>query len=140
MPFPAILLAAVIAPPQGSCTSGQPTLVDEFAQTIVVVARVLSVRDVQDDPEDPIGISATLYTVDVSERLHGRAAPTLVLRSENTSSRFPMERHRHYLLFIRRARDGALYVDPCGHSDELPQARATLAALRQIPASPARQP
>lgn len=137
--FPAALVPRILAlaspPVQGGCLSGRPLLADEFAQTAVAVARVRSARDVQDDPEDPAGISATLYTVEVAERLHG-AAPsmptTLVLRSENTSSRFPMTPGQRYLLFIRQGRDGAYYVDACGHSGPLPQARAVLAQARRL--------
>lgn len=115
----------------GVCLSGHPALADEFARTAVVVARVHSARDVQDDPDDPAGISATLYTIDVTERLHGALARRLELRSDNTSSRFPMEPGRRYLLFVRRAKDH-FYIDACGNSAELPQAQAALTEARRL--------
>ena len=131
--LPALAAALCATAAQGACLSGRPALADEFAQaTTVVVARVLSARDVQDDPEDPTGISATLYTARVAERLRGAAPALLELRSDNTASRFPMEPGQRYLLFVRRARDGTLFIDPCGHSGALPQARAALAQARRL--------
>jgi len=133
--FPAALVPDILAlasPAPGACLSGRPSLADEFAQTTVAIARVQSARDVQDAPEDPAGISATLYTIEVVERLRGMAAPTLVLRSENTSGRFPMAPGQRYLLFIRQGRDGAYFVDACGHSGALPEANATLADARRL--------
>lgn len=102
----------------------------------MLVARVQSARDVQDDPDDPAGISATLYTIEVIERLRGAAASGMTLRSDNTSSRFPMAPGRRYLLFVRQARDGTYYVDACGHSGELSGARAALARVRRLARSP----
>ena len=123
----------------GACFSGHPALADEFAQTAVVVARVHSARDVRDDPDDPAGISATLYAVEVTERLHGALARRLELRSDNTSSRFPMEPGRRYLLFVHRAKD-QFYVDACGNSAELPQAQAALAEARRLSAGARKRP
>lgn len=70
--FPAALVPRILAlasPTPGACLSDRPALADEFAQTTVAIARVRSARDVQDAPEDPAGISATLYTIEVAERL-----------------------------------------------------------------------
>lgn len=126
-----VALPAVAPIARGACLSGHPTLADEFAQTAVVVARVRSARDVQDDPDDPAGISATLYTIDVTERLRGTAARRLELRSDNTSSRFPMDAGHRYLLFVHQARDGSHHVDACGNSGELPEVQAALDQVRQ---------
>lgn len=128
-----LCLAALIATAaHAACLNGQPALADEFAQSTVVVARVQSARNVQDDPDDPAGISATLYRLAVHERLRGTPPRGLELRSDNTSSRFPMERGPRYLLFIQTAQGGAHYVDACGHSGALPQASGALAQAREL--------
>ena len=112
--LPALAAALCATAAQGACLSGRPALADEFAQaTTVVVAHVQSARDVQDDPEDPAGISATLYTARVAERLRGAAPALLELRSDNTASRFHMEPGRRYLLFVHRARDAGVGQQAC---------------------------
>lgn len=127
------LLLCIAAPAaHAACLSGRPALADEFAQSTVVVAQVRTARNVQDDPDDPAGISATLYRLAVRERLRGTPPRGLELRSDNTSSRFPMERGPRYLLFVQTARDGTHYVDACGHSGALPQAGEALTQARQL--------
>lgn len=128
----ACLLGTTMPASHGICLSDVLPLAEEFAQTTVVVARVESAHEVQDDPDDPAGISATLYTVMVLERLRGTSARMLELRSDNTSSRFPMERGRHYLLFVHTAHDGSRYIDACGHSGELPRSRSMLVRARKL--------
>lgn len=94
------------------------------AQSTAATAQVRAARNVQDDPDDPAGLSATLYRLAVRERLRGTPPRGLKPRSGNTSSRFPMERGPRDLLFVQTARDGMHYVlDACGRSDALPLAR-----------------
>lgn len=128
-----LAVCSVVPGAHAACLSGHHGLADEFAQTTVVVAEVRSVREVQDDREDPASISATLYAIAVIEHLRGTPLlRSLELRSDNTSSRFPMTQGRRYLLFVRQAPDGPLYIDACGHSGELPQARDALAQARKL--------
>lgn len=125
-----ILFAAFLLPTIEAAAicagGGKPTPQEEFRSSgAVVVGHVLGHQDLTEDPSDPDGVTATLYHVDVRRRLKGDVGRSLQLRSENTSSRFPMEAGEDYLLFL--SKDGAGYfVDGCGNSTEFRNAASVL--------------
>lgn len=102
------------------CLDGRhPTPQEEFRSSVaVVVGRVSSHKSLTEDPSDPHGTTATLYRVKVLRYFKGTAGRSIQLRSENTSSRFPMVAGEDYLLFLNK--DGeAYFVDGCGNSTDM---------------------
>jgi hypothetical protein len=64
----------------------------------------------------------TQYTLRVEQLFKGRARKTVVLFSENTSGRFPMDVGEKYLVFVYRSeyKHRAIFaVDNCGNSGRL---------------------
>jgi len=99
--------------------------VGDMVATVIVVSRLD-----ESSPDDPQGIEDTLYTVRVLDIFKGKPGPSLKIRSENTSSRFPMDVGKKYLLFITN--DGqAHFVDSCGRSGLLKDRAMELEALRK---------
>lgn len=107
----------------------RPGSMDEFlSSAAVVVGHVVQKKDLTESRDDPTGITATIFQVEVRRHLKGAVGQRFLLRSENTSSRFSMEDGRDYLLFLNK--DGKEYfVDSCGNSGEMHQARAVLAEI-----------
>ena len=99
----------------------------------VVQARVVKALDLHGDASDPGSITATRYAVRVQRTLRGRAPAAIALHSENTSARFPMDTGERYLLFVSRDASGRYFVDACGHSARLTEARAAMRALAAAP-------
>jgi hypothetical protein len=94
-----------------------PGFREEFlSSAAVVVGHVSGQQDLMEDREDPVGVTATVYQVEVTRSLKGAVGKRIQLRSENTSSRFPMERGRDYLLFLNKRVGDAYAIDSCGNS------------------------
>src|SRR5690242_12252854 len=88
----------------------------------ILIGRVLSEHGLREDPSDPIGVTAYNVTIEVLAKLKGSPQKLIVIRNENTSSRYPMSVGEEHVLFI--SRDGhALQVDSCGNSGPLPAAK-----------------
>lgn len=124
-----IVLAIVLTVPCTAlafCTGARrPTLEQEVSEAeVVVVANVIRETILTEDPSDPIGVTATEYRIKVSNFLRGMAQRELTVRSENTSSRFPLARGVSYLLILNRDVNGALFVDNCGNSGTLSERKA----------------
>jgi hypothetical protein len=76
-------------------------------------------------------LEGVIYTVRVDETLHGDAAKTLELFSENSSGRFPMEKGKTYILFLYRELN-RFAVDNCGNSGLITEKKAVLTSVRQL--------
>lgn len=106
-----------------------PNIRDEFRFSVaVVVGRVSGHKDIMEDSDDPTGITATIYQIVVQRRLKGVVGQTIQLRSENTSSRFPMEEGEGYLLFLNKNGNN-YFVDNCGNSVRAGQAKKVLSEI-----------
>ena len=82
----------------------------------VVIGRVVSEQPLQEDPADPVGVTSYNVSVRVLARLKGNVPDVLVIRNENTSSRYAMGLGEEHILFVSRF--GAdLRVDACGNSN-----------------------
>ncbi|MYM25295.1 hypothetical protein GTP46_21935 [Duganella sp. FT135W] len=126
--FITLLLSFVEA--SAVCLDGRhPSPREEFGSSdAVVVAHISGHKDLTEDSHDPSGVTATLYHVKVLRRMKGTTGSSLVLRSENTSSRFPLEAGADYLLFLHK--DGkAYFVDSCGNSMNKKQAAGVISEL-----------
>lgn len=133
--FGAILLAGVALLPPGEspamCLDNRhPAARDEYhASSAVVIGKVLNHRELIKDPDDPQGVTATVYRVQVVRKLRGSVKRIIEVRSENTSSRFPMEDKEQYLLFLTQDKT-AYYVDSCGNSGRADAAEKVLSGVR----------
>ena len=83
----------------------------------------------QEDPSDPIGVTAYLYTVHVLRQLKGTTPENITIRSENTSARFPMDVGEKYLLFLSKDHD--FWVNSCGNSAPLEESGDALYRIKQ---------
>lgn len=112
----AIAIAMLPAICLSICIDGRhPSAKEEFASSdFVIVGTVQERRDIS-SPEDPSGIEATLYYVEVQKTFRGQTQAKIIIRSDNTSSRFVMLPDRRYILFIVGTPDGGM-VDACGNS------------------------
>lgn len=81
----------------------------------IVIGRVISEQPLQDDPQDPDGVTAYDVTVRVLVRLKGNLPDTFVIKNENTSSRYPMGIGEEHILFVSRT-GNELWVNSCGNS------------------------
>jgi len=96
----------------------------------IVLGKVTRTEDLYEDPTDPQGITATIYTLRVSRELRGKTPTLIKIRSENDSGRFWMDVGVEYLLFLSRdAHPGFYFVDSCGNSGIVSN---RLPVLRQI--------
>ena len=83
----------------------------------IVLGKVTRKKDLLEDPADPDGITATIYTVQVSRVVRGKVTPVIRIRSENDSGRFWMDVGKEYLLFLSKDLQHRLFfVDSCGNS------------------------
>ena len=107
------LLAAALAPGRampacveflvdGPDAPRHPGLRQEYAASPLVIEGVAVGREKAASPLDPEGVAAIFYTVRVTRIFKGRPGKTIVLKTENTSSRFLMDPGVPYLLFIQR--------------------------------------
>ena len=102
------------------CLGGRHPSLEEEARnsSAIVIGVVQSISDLSEDLSDPGGVTATLYTVKVTRRLKGKMKHLVQIRSENTSSRFVMEKNQRYRLFLSAAGNEYI-VDSCGNSSAM---------------------
>jgi len=101
----------------------------------IVIGRVLSEHRLREEADDPDGITASNLTVKVLKKLKGTLSGVIVLRNENTSSRYPMSVGEEHILFVSRT-NHEMWIDSCGNSDVMPHgeqvARKVRAQLRAM--------
>ena len=112
------------------CLDGRrPSLtIETKLSNFVIIGRVKKATDYT-SPDDPDGITGTKYVVSVTQVFRGSPPKTLVVNSENTSSRFPLIVGQRYLLFIKGLPTDGL-VDSCGNSGVANERKAMIAKLR----------
>jgi hypothetical protein len=112
------------------CLTGHPSVTAEIATSrSVVIGIVMTAKDITGDPGDPGGITSTIYTLKVTQVLSGRSRSQIRLVSDNTSSRFPMDVGKSYILFVQ-SKGSELFVDSCGNSGALPEASSVVEKVR----------
>jgi hypothetical protein len=124
--------SAVCLDPKTSI-SGYKVPLDSEVRTAdaIVVARVLSEQGLQEDPTDPDGYTAYNLTIRVLSSLKGSLPKVIVVRNENTSSRYPMSVGEEHILFVSR-NGNKLGINSCGNSEEMPKGKQL---VKQIQAS-----
>jgi hypothetical protein len=88
----------------------------------IVIGRVLSEQRLQEDADDPDGVTASKVTIKVLRTLKGSVPSTIVVRNENTSSRYPMSVGEEHVLFVSRTKRET-WIDSCGNSELMPRGR-----------------
>lgn len=113
-----------------------PTVEQEFnSNALVFVGKVTSAKEVPVHSQAITG--GTLYAVEVTQALKGRASHTVKLYSENSSGRFLMQIGEQYLIFADYAvfegvRGRKLAINPCGNSARLAESNKTLETVRRL--------
>jgi hypothetical protein len=113
------------------CTRGHPTVDQEAARSSeVIIGKVLGSKDVMsEDAPDIVG--KTVYRVNIVNTFKGEKLSEVEITSDNTSSRFNMEKGKQYLLFVQTF-DGESLVDSCGNSGELGERASTVKYLMHL--------
>jgi hypothetical protein len=108
----------------GTGISGYKVPLKEEVRTAdaIVIGRVLSAQWLQDDADDPDGFSASNVTIKVLRTLKGRLPSVIVVRIENTSSRYAMSVGEEHVLFVSHM-NRKTWIDSCGNSDVMPRGR-----------------
>jgi len=102
------------------------TIEEEYKLSeFVAKGTVLSEQKIS-STDDPIGYEATLYTIKISKVFKGIIKSKLTIRSENTSSRFPMNIGRSYIIFVKKDNNDDLFIDNCGNSGETKKSHAII--------------
>jgi len=132
------LLASICCygqPAVAVCLLGDYSVEAEYSRSdAIITAVVVDHVNVPLGGEDYVG---TNYTVEVLEIVKGELPKQLVVYSENSSGRFPMDTGVAYLLFI--AKDlGQYTVDNCGNSGLLRERQQVLVSVQQMAAKGAK--
>lgn len=121
--------AACLDPKTGISGYKVPLETEARTAEAIVIGRVLSERRLQEDPDDPEGVTASNFTIKVLSKLKGRLPGVIVVRNENTSSRYPMSVGEEHILFVSRI-NRETWIDSCGNSDALPRGERVAKAIR----------
>jgi len=95
----------------------------------IVIGRVLSEHRLQEDADDPDGITASNVTIKVVKNLKGTLPSVIVVRNENTSARYPMSVGEEHILFVSRT-NREMWIDSCGNSDVMPDGEQVVSKVR----------
>ncbi|PXX37896.1 hypothetical protein DFR42_11455 [Undibacterium pigrum] len=119
--------------------SEYPTVKAEILRgPLVLQGRAIKEKVLQEDADDPYGVTATEFTIQVEAWFKGRSKRNrLIIRDENTSSRFAMDLHKSYLLFMQPDPQypGQYYVDSCGNSNLMAESRTVLKIINNMKAA-----
>jgi len=126
--FP-LLLAMTVLPntATAACLLDDYSVRGEYERSAAVLTgQVISERPVAESRSYYDGV---VYTVNVQAVYQGDIHGLVDIFSENSSGRFPMPPHGHYVLFVSRTGD-RLMVDNCGNSGLLSEKTEVLRALK----------
>lgn len=113
-----------------------PSLEDEVkTSNAIVVATVMSVETLSEDPSDPDGWTSFIYKVRIKEVLSGNVPREIVLRAQNDSGGYRMEAGEEHLPFLTLSGDH-FKANACGNSTTLPKGSQTLERLRALLVEP----
>jgi hypothetical protein len=131
----ALPAAAVCLDPKTFISGYHLPLNDEVRSTrLIAIGKITKEMALQEDPNDADGITAHIYTVQISRQLKGHLPKIFKIRIENDSGRYLMDVGEEHLLFLAKE-DKYFRVDSCGNSSVLPRGNAM---LKQVEAKLAR--
>ena len=122
-----LVLAANFAPANAVCLHPEtgksgykiPLKTEVRTAEAIVIGRVLSEQRLQEDADDPDGVTASNVTIKVLKKLKGNLPSVIVVRNENTSSRYAISVGEEHILFVSRTHNGT-WIDSCGNSEAMP--------------------
>lgn len=97
----------------------------------IIIGRVVSEQQLLEDPDDPDGVTASKVRIHVLEKLKGRPTSVIVVRNENTSSRYAMSVGDEHILFVSRS-NRVMSIDSCGNSEVMPQGEQVARVVRTL--------
>lgn len=118
-----------------------PTVAAEYATSKFVILGVATRAKNFSSPDDPDGYDWTVYEVKVLAAFKGQPPKSIKLVSPNTTSRFPMDEGKDYLLFVEHSPVlefagkeplPADFVDNCGNSGLAHERSAEIRAMRSL--------
>ena len=125
-----LVLAMLPATSMAICSAGHPTVEQEVGSAEgIIVGKVVREKPLQEDQEDPMGVTAYVYSIDVIKTVRGDVSGAIIIRNDNTSSRFPLVLGAQYLLFLHKDSGGDFWVNSCGNSGPLPKRKGLLSRL-----------
>jgi len=77
-----------------------------FSNDLVVHAKVVKTK-IFHDRDDPDGVNGWLYYLQVLKSYRGTAHKTVIVKSENTTSRLLLKSGKEYIVFAKRYSDGS---------------------------------
>lgn len=123
-------------PAMSFCRVPQPRLgcAEYFASQLVVEVTLVDIQTLH-DTDDPLGISAHVYTLRVIKVFRGKIDESLQVYEGNDSGRatFDWVQGRKYLLFLfYMEKEKSWALDGCGNSGPLNQAKMALSVISAI--------
>jgi hypothetical protein len=112
--------AVCLDPKTGKSGYKVPLETETRTAEAIVIGRVLSQQRLQEDPDDPDGVTASNVAIKVLRKLKGSLPSVIVVRNENTSSRYPMSVGEEHILFVSRT-NRETRIDSCGNSELMPR-------------------
>jgi hypothetical protein len=127
--------AACLDPDTGTSGYKLPLKTEVLNADAIVIGRVLSEHRLREDAGDPDGVTASEVTIKVLKSLKGSLPGVIVVRNENTSSRYPMSVGETHILFVSRNNNDT-WIDSCGNSEAMPRGERVAKEVRRLaPAS-----
>jgi hypothetical protein len=132
-----LALAANLAPANAVCLHPEteksgykvPLKTEVRTAEAIVIGRVLSEQLLQEDADDPDGVTASNVTIKVLKNLKGSLPSVIVVRNENMSSRYPISVGEEHILFVSRTNHG-MWIDSCGNSEAMPHGEQVAKEVR----------
>ena len=111
------------------CPDGNLTVKREYLDSpLVLIGRVISEQETKATKN---WLDGTTYAVEINEVLGGSQQRRIRLFSEDSTSRFPMEVGKQYLMFVY-PQSGRFAIDNCGNSGILAERVLEVREIRSL--------
>jgi hypothetical protein len=115
-----LTFALVAGSAEGACLQGHPTVPDEFrAARVVAVGKATAGIVLTADGGRTI--KGERFDMTIAESFKGKPGHKLSIEIPRDASRFPVDIHSSYVLFVTRDATGRNVIDNCGNSRILDQ-------------------
>ena len=126
--------AAVCLDPKTDLSGYHIPLNEEIdSSPFIAIGKVVAENRLNDGPDGPDWIVATVYSVRIERVLKGRLPSSIKVRTENDSGRYVMDVGETHVLFLSplptKRGDGYL-ADSCGNSSALPKGESVVKVVQ----------